>query len=129
MSVTENHEQREIRDDQRNGENGYRRLGSFGYQSQRDGDVQDEIFDSNSEGRNPSGEQEAAYFIGTTDFGGMLSQLRKLKEAHLAYVKAHERRLETRLKENREHQAKILSEMDDLEQHIVEVLEKSQSEE
>jgi hypothetical protein len=67
--------------------------------------------------------RESANNCGEGNTGKILSQLRGLKEAHLAYVKAHEERLEARLNENREHQLKVIAEMNRLEREIIELLE------
>lgn len=57
--------------------------------------------------------------------GKILGQLRELREAHLAYVKAHEERLEKRLNENRQHQDRIINEMNRLEREIMTLLEQN----
>ncbi|MBD2386924.1 hypothetical protein [Cylindrospermum sp. FACHB-282] len=58
---------------------------------------------------------------GTT--GKMLSQLRNIRAAHLAYVKAHEERLRARLDENLTHQEKVFTEIDNLEKEILRLFE------
>lgn len=54
--------------------------------------------------------------------GGILRQLRNLQAAHLAYVKAHRERLESRLKENETHQDNIAREMQALEEVVSKLL-------
>lgn len=58
----------------------------------------------------------------TPNIGKMLRQLKQIRQAHLAYVEAHGQRLETRLKENREHHQKILEEINDLEDELTKLL-------
>lgn len=72
--------------------------------------------------------RETTIKCGETTTGKILSQLRELREAHLAYVKAHEQRLEARLRESREHQDKVVDEMDRLEQEIIDLLSNSETE-
>jgi hypothetical protein len=50
--------------------------------------------------------------------GKILSQLRKIEKSHLAYVEAHEGRLEARLKESRKHKEQIVVEIQQLEEEI-----------
>jgi len=66
---------------------------------------------------------------GAADIGKMLRQLRQIRQTHLAYVEAHGQRLETRLKENREHHQKILGEMDRLEDELTKLIEQFKEEE
>lgn len=52
-----------------------------------------------------------------TSLGGIISQLHELQRQHLAYVKAHEARLEKRLEENRKHQKEVIEKMKQLEEN------------
>ncbi|HAA27154.1 MAG TPA: hypothetical protein DCE56_05055 [Cyanobacteria bacterium UBA8553] len=54
--------------------------------------------------------------------GGILRQLRNLQASHLAYVRAHESRLQARLEESRKHQETIAQEMKALEEVITQLL-------
>jgi hypothetical protein len=54
--------------------------------------------------------------------GGILRQLRQLQKAHLAYVEAHQERLETRLSESKAHKNQITSDMEQLEAELNELL-------
>lgn len=56
--------------------------------------------------------------------GKILSQLRELREAHLAYVNAHTDRLRVRLAEDEEHRSQIMTGLDELEQEIILQMEK-----
>lgn len=56
---------------------------------------------------------------GAEPIGKILSQLRELREAHLAYVNAHSDRLKARLAEDDEHRSQIVEGMDSLEQEIL----------
>lgn len=55
--------------------------------------------------------------------GGILRQLRALQAAHLAYVEAHQERLQKRLEESNQHKSKILEEMHQLEEDLLELLQ------
>lgn len=55
--------------------------------------------------------------------GGILRQLKQIKEAHLAYVNAHTERLRARLAEDEQHRQQIIDDIDQLGQEIVELLE------
>jgi hypothetical protein len=90
------------------------RLGSAATESSFTGNDENSASDLHSSWGNidePFTDEEA-------DIGGILSQLRELQAAHLAYVKAHEERLERRLQENQKHQRKILNDMQKLEERI-----------
>lgn len=50
--------------------------------------------------------------------GKILSQLRRIEKSHLAYVEAHEGRLEARLKESRKHKEQLITEIQQLEEEI-----------
>lgn len=64
---------------------------------------------------------------GKTVIGKILSQLRELREAHLAYVNAHSDRLRARLAEDDEHRSKIITDMDALEQQLLQIQVKQKS--
>lgn len=57
-----------------------------------------------------------------TDLGGMLRQLRKIREAHLAYVNSHTERLKMRLAEDDDHRQQVIEDMDRLETQLLEHL-------
>lgn len=54
--------------------------------------------------------------------GGILRQLKSLRETHLAYALAHGQRLEARLEENKAYVRQINEELDGLEQQIASLL-------
>lgn len=56
------------------------------------------------------------------NFGKILGQVRELQCSHLAYVEAHEERLQTRLKAAKEHHNQVLSRMKLLEEEILSLL-------
>ncbi|HEY9853336.1 MAG TPA: hypothetical protein V6D28_27940 [Leptolyngbyaceae cyanobacterium] len=58
-----------------------------------------------------------------SDIGGILGQLRRLQQAHLAYVDAHAERLRARLEENQEHRSQVLQDMQRLEAIVLERLQ------
>lgn len=60
---------------------------------------------------------------GASGIGGILGQLREIKESHLAYVKGHEQRLEARLKEAKKHQLVTLEKIERLEKELTVLLE------
>lgn len=64
---------------------------------------------------------------GEAVIGKILSQLRELREAHLAYVNAHSDRLRARLAEDEEHRSKIITDMDELEQQLLQIQVKQKS--
>lgn len=64
---------------------------------------------------------------GNLDPGKMLECLTLLKAEHLAYVRAHRQRLETRLDENIESENKFLQACDLLEQQIHALIAKENS--
>lgn len=119
------------RQDQRHGEDASGRVGS--HQSDSEGSK-----DEGSQGAINSDsswqDQVSAYIADGASFrtrqeiiGGILRQLRNLQAAHLAYVKSHKERLETRLKENEKHQENIAKEMQALEEVVVKLLEFEQN--
>jgi hypothetical protein len=56
---------------------------------------------------------------GEANLGKILSQLRELQRSHLAYVEAHEERLQNRLKAAKEHHSSVMNQMNELEQEIL----------
>lgn len=82
--------------------------GSVGCQSERGSRTDSERAEHLSREKNP---------------GGILRQLKALQAAHLAYVDAHQERLKKRLKESDQHKSKILEEMKQLEEDLMELLQ------
>lgn len=55
--------------------------------------------------------------------GGILRQLKQIKEAHLSYVNNHTERLKARLAEDEEHRQNVIDDINILEKQIEELLE------
>ena len=72
-----------------------------------------------------AGEYAARRLIPKTITGKTLSQLKKLRQVHLAYIEAHQKRLKLRLEESEAQKEKILKELDSLEQEIIQFLEEA----
>ena len=109
-----------------NSENGTPGLGSFTSQSTSAGNDENSVFNPNSTWRDTvrkSSPTRRKRFVGK-----ILRQLREVQQAHLAYVKTDEKRLETRLKENQKHQRKIAEDMQRLEEAILQLLEEHEDE-
>lgn len=64
-----------------------------------------------------------------TTLGKILSQLRELREAHLAYINAHSDRLRMRLEEDERHRSAIIAGMDELEQQLILKMQQNRSSE
>lgn len=134
--MSKQHEQSKSgREDKCHGEDAPRRVGGHQGDSQgtKDEGCQGAI-DSDSSWEN----KVSSCLSDGTSFGtrqeiieGILRQLRNLQAAHLAYVKSHKERLETRLKENERHQENIAQEMKVLEEVVTRLLalEQDQTEE
>lgn len=108
-------------DNQRHDSPGTRGLGSTGGQGQSNGDdIKNRIDQGDRERihRNP----ESSLNAGKANLGKILSQLRELQRSHLAYVEAHEQRLQSRLKAAQEHHNQALNQMKLLEQEILSLL-------
>ena len=104
------------REDKRHSANGCGRLGSVADESEEIGAYPYSIFDPNSEGENCNRDGRNG------GFGGILRQLRELRDEHLAFVDAHSERLRTRLAEDERHRKQIISKMALLERQIVQLL-------
>lgn len=87
--------------------------------SQRPGENSYQINHGHSGGNTPSCASDTI----RANLGGILSRVKELQDEHLAYVKSHEDRLETRLSENRRHQNRILEKMKQLEAEIESLIE------
>ena len=61
--------------------------------------------------------------------GKILSQLRKIEKAHLAYTEAIEGQLEAKLKESRKHKEQIISDIQQLEREIKILLHEAEEDE
>jgi hypothetical protein len=109
------------------GQDGTSRLGSFTSQSTSTGNDANSVFDTNSTCRDRVRKSDTGNRKRIA--GGILRQLRELQQAHLAYVKAHEKHLEVRLKENQKHQRKIAEDMQKLEKVILQLLQEDEIEE
>jgi hypothetical protein len=106
------------RKNQRNHPNDPQRLGEPQGQSREIGDDPRKINNSDSQGRAAGcikGDRKATP-------GGILRQLKSLRETHLAYALAHGQRLEARLEENKAYVRQINEELDGLEQQIASLL-------
>ncbi|MEG4323647.1 MULTISPECIES: hypothetical protein [unclassified Microcoleus] len=93
-------------------------LGGAGRQSESDGN---EITNRSSEGDCTGIYRDSKGSVnrGEASFGKILSQVRELQHSHLAYVEAHEERLQARLKAAKEHHDQVLDQMKLLEQEIL----------
>ena len=128
----ENHDQgtgsgRKTENNQCDSQNGTSRLESFTSQSKSTGNDKNSVFDANSTCRDSVRKNDARSRKRIA--GKILRQLRELQQAHLAYVKAHEKHLEVRLKENQKHQRKIAEDMQKLENVILQLLQEDEIEE
>jgi len=106
------------KENQCHGSDGGGGLGRAAGQSEGDGD---EIANGATQG-NRAGihrDQKSSINGGKASFGKILSQLRELQRSHLAYVEAHEERLQSRLKAAQEHHSQVLDQMKLLEQEIL----------
>lgn len=56
--------------------------------------------------------------------GGILNQLRRLQSDYLAYIETHGQHLKRSLQENHEHKQKVLTELEVLENELLDLLEK-----
>ncbi|NET87941.1 MAG: hypothetical protein F6K45_07580 [Kamptonema sp. SIO1D9] len=93
-----------------------RRLGEVGRKSSNVGVEQDEASDDASEGRDNNRKTSKQ---GQESAGGILSQLRKIKKAHLQYVNAHSERLKARLAEDEIHRKEVIEEIAALEFELI----------
>ncbi len=107
-----------------NSQNAATRLELTGGESQKYGSEQNQVFGSNSTGRNLDTAQDD-FCEGQGDFGKILRQLRELKETHLAYVDSQQKNLESQLASNAEHRQEISESIDALENQLIEILEDS----
>lgn len=108
------------KDSQRNIENECSGLGSVANESSTNGIEQNEVLDTNSEGRNSTREENIIGGQGT--IGKILKQLQGLQQAHLNYVDAHKERLEARLQENEVHRSQVIEGMQQLENLLTKLL-------
>lgn len=94
------------------------RLGEIEGESRALGNDPRETLDSDSQ----SGTNRSFQSDRKATPGGILRQLKSLREAHLAYAIAHGQRLEARLAENKAYIQQINEELDALEQQISSLL-------
>lgn len=116
-------DERETRHNQRHSEDEDRGLESVA----RDSSINWAESNQDADELSQRGTEYSSKHSGATTFGGMLRQLRRLQQAHLAYVEAHGDRLEKRLQENREHKQQVIDDMERLERQIVELMEKEET--
>jgi len=115
-------------DCQRNDQIGTPRLGSFGGNSSELGhEESNSTFCGHSPWSNSIAENLAQRRQDI--IGKILCQLKELQEIHLAYVRAHRQRLELRLEENKDHEAKIVDRVTQLEAIISGLLQVDEMEE
>lgn len=113
----------EAKENQRNGGDRSFGVGSPQGKSFRDGYESNTTPEGDSErGYRLAEEIDPTYGVGEGDIGGIISQLRDLQQAHLAYVDAHEERLRKRLAESQEHRRKVAENMERLEQQAMRLL-------
>ena len=116
--MTKNYAQPGKKDSKRNGSSRRGGLGGDQKQSKSPGnEVKDGVPESNCTGIYRSSKN----FVngGEASLGKILSQLRELQRSHLAYVEAHEERLQNRLKAAKEHHTTVINQMNELEQEIL----------
>lgn len=119
--MTKNYAQSGKEDSKRNNSSRRGRLGGNQKQSKSVGnEIKDRVPESNCTGIYRSSKN----FVngGEANLGKILSQLRELQRSHLAYVEAHEERLENRLKAAKEHHTTVINQMNELEQEILYLL-------
>lgn len=110
--MVNNSERSRKKNDQCNPENERRRLGGSKAQGGGARANSDSTADSDSATENQLERSRE------DDIGGVLDDLDKLEQAYKDYVRAHETRLEQRLKENREHQSQFFVRAEQLRQRI-----------
>jgi len=116
--MTKNYAQSGKEDNKRHCSSGRGRLGGVEKQSKSNGnEITDGIPESDCTGIYRSSENPLNG--GETNLGKILSQLRELQRSHLAYVEAHEERLQNRLKAAQEHHNNVTEQMKQLEQEII----------
>jgi hypothetical protein len=81
------------------------------------------------DGARSDGDRESPLDRTEGNIGKIVGQLRELQRSHLAYVEAHEERLQQRLEQARKHHQQVLSKMQDMESAIEELLAVSADEE
>ena len=96
-------------------------LGSVGGQGEGNGN---EITNGSIEGDSKGVHRDSKGSVNRREanFGKILSQVKELQCSHLAYVEAHEERLQVRLKAAKEHHDQVLDQMKLLEQEILSLL-------
>lgn len=110
------------RENQRNNQDRSTALGSTGSESSFTGNEQDRVnYASGSRGNYQR--ENLDQINSERNFGKILSQLREIEQSHLAYVGAHKKRLETRLNDAEEHERKFISQVEAVEQQILNLME------
>jgi hypothetical protein len=116
--MTKNYAQSGKENSKRDGSSRRGRLGGNQKQSKSAGnEIKDGVPESHCTGIYRGSEN----FVngGEASLGKILSQLRELQRSHLAYVEAHEERLQNRLKAAKEHHTTVMNQMNELEQEIL----------
>lgn len=110
--------------DKRNSANAGRGLGGAAAQSQEFRTDPNTVLEADSTWENSGGNDRAG------GAGGIIRQLRELRDEHLGFVDAHSDRLKARLADDERHRKQIIEKMDLLERQIMQFLEEpSESEE
>ncbi len=117
----------EKRTDQRDDSDRKGTLGCFRAQSEFDGAESHSA--NNADGARPDRGRADTFRRAEGNIGKIVGQLRELQQTHLAYVEAHEARLQQRLEQARRHHQQVLGKMQDMEAAIQELLAVSADEE
>lgn len=92
-------------------------LASVTHQGSGGGNDADTTSNADSTWRNSNG-QDSAEGYREGNLGGIVSQLRELRDQHLAFVDAHTERLKARLADDEQHRKEIIEKMNQLECQI-----------
>ncbi|MGB6298825.1 MAG: hypothetical protein WBF90_21950 [Rivularia sp. (in: cyanobacteria)] len=108
------HARSETSDNQCNSQNADRRLGGIERESRTNGNEPYQVFDSNSTGGNSC--REESNCRESASLGGIVRQLRELRESHLASTEANEKKLREGLTKNEVHKQELLQGIDKIEE-------------
>ena len=114
-----NYAKRKTSNHQCNSENVGGRLGAFKTKSRENGNVSNQIPHSDSTWGSSSGEKSD--YTKFRNLGGALSQLRKLRDSHLAHTQAKEQKLKKELKDNEAHRENLLQAFEKIESILKEL--------
>lgn len=114
----DNHGKRKTSNHKCNSENVGGRLGAFKTKSREHGNVSNQISHSDSTWGSSSGEKSD--YTKFRNLGGALSQLRELRDSHLAHTQAKEQKLKKELNENKAHRENLLKALDKIEKFLEE---------